>query len=570
MIRRFVEHSLLLWVDITSYASADNALPALEKWGAAGRLMVQVVKQHAEYGGQKILEAWLINIVSKADDAANVERAKVLLNAGFDISKISGRASVMDVAVENGHRSMAQMLHHFGGKGTECCVCWISPPNAHLRDAAINEDGARALAALQARADPNRFDSWATGKRTPLMAFAASGQLAVCKDLVAFGAQVTQIDNFRCAAVHYAKATKEKEVEQFLVSIKEISNLGMKKGEQLAKYLQEAVLAGCCGAFAYAADEEGFQEACKIEIPPFQNSLLHIAVEATRENDPVGQVARVLINSFADPSLKNNRDTTPVHLAAQAGHQELYSIMCSCIDELDKTDNGHVRRRSLGGTPEDEKGCFGPRALLERNLKRKKQKEMERMRTERGLELNDDQKADNMLLLKTGFLGFHHNQLLAKLNLTREGDSASFLDILMQRMGESDGEESGSESADGSAGEQSVGSFTSKRSGKSSGRNQAKNAKNEKAKNPTPKGKRPVLQSKKSMSKVHPRSATSSKRSDLDLLTVRDDDAASDGSGGGRSVCSKATSRSDASKKWKKVQLSQRAVRQMKPHVEGD
>jgi len=435
--RRLVEHCLLWWCDKTAYA-AEGVPGALKgQWKRAGDLMMEVVNKHAEYGGHKILESWFWGIVSEASVVGSIDRVRVLLSVGFDSKTDRSRSSAMDLAIQNGHRVMVVVLRQFAVMGAECCQCWIGSTNTHLQTAAKNEDAAQASTALGAGADPNAMDAWLSNKRTPLMAFAAAGNLSICQQLIEAKAQIAQIDNFRCNALHYARVFGHDEVDTYLLTAGKTTDLGLKPNQDMSQYVLDAVQAGCCGALKLAAltceeREINFREVLEQLVKPFENSLLQMAVDITAESDPAGQVARALLELRANPLVKNNRDSTPIHSAAYAGQEDLFESMILVVYNMDGGPEALELLEPLGA---GATFLDGARAALNRNKQRVSKKKRDERASSKGTGPSKDEMKNNALWLKVGFFAFKHATVLAHLNHTRDGEAASFFDILQQRMG---------------------------------------------------------------------------------------------------------------------------------------
>lgn len=479
-MRRFVEYCVLWLIDTTAYSmttAMEKGQPDVSTmlqgpWLWMGEKMVDVVKHHVDYGGQKILEGSLFNAAKDGTVPGNLARARVLLTLNFDTPIVAGSESAMDLAIESGHVVMPELLYEFGEKQVQVCKTWICPPNMHLRNASLAENGPKAICALAARADPNHMDAWASCKRTPLMSFAAAGDLDTCKELVKAQAQLAQIDQFRCNAVHYARARGQEQVHTYLMELKNVPNLGLKMNQDICQYVMDAVKGGCCGALISAADaqrKEGtatFQDALGQLIAPYASTLLHMAADAMNDTDPSGQMAKALLALKADPSLKNTKNQTPLHSVAYVGHEEIFNKMLTTLEligyDLD----------TIEGEEENVPLVAETRQALYRTLKKKEKAEGKKKEKEG---LSKDDKADTIFFLNIGFLGFVHAWRLAQLMAQRQTDAVSFLDVLEERMGGAEGGEAqGSDKGEaGSGGEKSGSGSEHSKGSKSSARSKA-------------------------------------------------------------------------------------------------
>jgi len=462
-LRRLAEHSMMWWCDHTAYTQADlkttevvedvseapnqdddgeaphqddasSASPLCinkafgSDWAYAGSLLRRVLQQHAELGGERILDRWL----SAAASAGQIGRVLALLSSGFDVKVQSGRASAMDCSIEGGHVELAEKLYDiFTRDEKDCCVCWLRHVNEHLREAAKEEDGPRALAALKARADPNDIKSKSSGKRTALMAFSAAGDLPIVRRLVERQAQVGYQDAFGNYALQYAKAFGHVEVQDYVESIKKCPDLPMhklfqSKGTQIKEYLIEAVRAGCCAAHWRVATDDltagAFQELLHSHTGPHGYTLLHFAVQAVRENDPAGQVCRSLLMLRADGSAKAKHGETPLHLLAYEGSSGLYKQMLLAIQMQAPDETKHRLSEKLRGL-DSELLAQDPHELLSRKLAQKEAKTRERYAAERGA--HTETAGDGRLLLEVGLLGLKHNLLASRIKAWREDSSRS-------------------------------------------------------------------------------------------------------------------------------------------------
>ncbi|CAK8985304.1 Hypothetical protein (Fragment) [Durusdinium trenchii] len=163
----------------------------------------------------------------------------------------------LDSALQKGHSEMVNMPGVLVGRmqpswlvcmqrgdGTPYCAhCFKETLPGHLKAAAKLADSGYARAALLANADPRAQQAFAVGKRTALMAFAAAGDLELCRQLVAARSEVQWIDGSCCSAVHYALALKRHEVADFLRQQRAITEVPLKHNnvKDVAQYLLKAV-----------------------------------------------------------------------------------------------------------------------------------------------------------------------------------------------------------------------------------------------------------------------------------------------------------------------------------------
>ncbi|CAK9018927.1 unnamed protein product [Durusdinium trenchii] len=175
------------------------------------------------------LEPFLTKVAQQSTATA-AAAVRALLTAGADQVLSAGSESLLDSALQKGHSEMVNMPGVLVGRmqpswlvcmqrgdGTPYCAhCFKETLPGHLKAAAKLADSGYARAALLANADPRAQQAFAVGKRTALMAFAAAGDLELCRQLVAARSEVQWIDGSCCSAVHYALALKRHEVADFL------------------------------------------------------------------------------------------------------------------------------------------------------------------------------------------------------------------------------------------------------------------------------------------------------------------------------------------------------------------
>merc|ERR1711970_1306483 len=107
----------------------------------------------------------------------------------------AGTLSALDLALKNGHKEMAVLLTtHPMAKATgnnNFSRPHVETVHGHLKIAARQEDPAYAMAALAAKAEPNAMMACSNGKPSPLMCFAAAGNLDMCRLLMEKNAQIS-------------------------------------------------------------------------------------------------------------------------------------------------------------------------------------------------------------------------------------------------------------------------------------------------------------------------------------------------------------------------------------------
>lgn len=265
------------------------------------------------------------------------------------------------------------------------------------------------------------------------MAFAAAGDLATCQRLVEHRAQVDCFDQFGCGAVHYARAFSWHHIEEYFENMKHMPELGLKDDSVTdATYLSEAASLGCCAAVWRVAmrnrniasmEAKGVPATNAVvhfsqPVGPYDNTPLHLAIEAARDGkDAAGQVCRALILVKADVTARTKKGDTPLHLAAGAGHKDLYEMV---LGALASQLGGKKFAQKLAN---DDPNSFGqtPKQYLERSIVRQELREEHAALSEREL------------LLHVGIIAFRHCAMLARLELWREDEAVSFCDILSHR-----------------------------------------------------------------------------------------------------------------------------------------
>ncbi|CAK0909862.1 unnamed protein product, partial [Prorocentrum cordatum] len=286
---RLVENGFLVWVDRRIHDDGQHAAPrprasnpalaliagvtkepqqgsTRASWVRVGKLLMEVITEHK---ARKHLDTWF----TKNAAAGNTLQVLATLEAGFDTWVKPGTPSAMDRAIEGGHVELVTKLGEWleGNPGVRCLhVSSRESVHSHLKRAAQLADPAVATAALAARADPSHTKARAAGWRTPLMAFAAAGDLVMCKRLIEFRAQAAGYDGHGCSALDYARSLEQRHVEEYLKELDSFPEMPFRKASErggrepldLGMYVCGAVHDGCCGAIsrvstALAGAEEG-------------------------------------------------------------------------------------------------------------------------------------------------------------------------------------------------------------------------------------------------------------------------------------------------------------------------
>mmetsp|Transcript_73435 Transcript_73435/g.203942 ORF Transcript_73435/g.203942 Transcript_73435/m.203942 type:complete len:1612 (-) Transcript_73435:131-4966(-) len=430
------------WVDHLVHVVPNR--PALAEWRvywlSVGNKLIEIVRKN---GAQRALEEWMLKAAARGE----TERVRILLDVGFDEKPKKGEPSVLDLALEHGHEELALLLQHLPRqkhrpKGYYASNCYRCPINRHLYYAAKAENAEYARAALAAKADPNSEGAFLNMGRTPLMSFAASGNLDMCKRLVECRAQVDWHDRFGCGALHYAQALEHPEVEDYLGTVQSGAELP-RADESTIEYLCEAANSGCCGAVARfvrsnaaiiaeaetAIEANGSNDANTAIFPSVEQLLcqkvanhkltpLHIAVRAALTFDPTGQVSRALLLAKADPTLASSNGDTALHLAAETGSSELYDHILQAIHVAHDPDTVALlqsRENQWGQDPKD---------LLRRTIGRGEMRQ-----------LGDEEYDEEDILKRSVFMAFGHNVLLNRLEIIRENKAMTWFEVIRMHKG---------------------------------------------------------------------------------------------------------------------------------------
>eukprot|EP00929_Paragymnodinium_shiwhaense_P065131 TRINITY_DN32687_c0_g1_i1.p1 TRINITY_DN32687_c0_g1~~TRINITY_DN32687_c0_g1_i1.p1 ORF type:complete len:1670 (-),score=391.58 TRINITY_DN32687_c0_g1_i1:147-5156(-) len=450
--KRLASCFLPWWVDFVAQLALGKTAQQQyrrEQMMIVGRFLVDLVRKCA---AQKPLEAFLL----ESAERGLAPRVRLLLQANFDEKPVRGQPSVMDVVIQNGHEKLALELSEmprtkFRPHGFYACTCNCSTLNIHLQHAARDEDHSYAKTALAAKADPNAYDAFLQMQRTPLMAFAAAGDMDMCRKLIERRASLDWHDKFGCDATHYALAHQQYDLQIHLQKVKVVVELP-RPDESSVDYLKEAVRTGCSGPIyrflrANGAIHEKDKPRAKAKAPArprgrpepldegppaavvellnqrmddYGRTLLHMCIRDARECDPAGQVCRVLLHARADPALANNRGDTVLHHAAERGNAELYSYLLEAIklehgqekaDLMERTENMHGQ---------------APREYLLRSINRGALRRA-------GMEEPPD---PHRILKRVGLMAFKHVLLTAKLDACRESEARTWFEIIMTYKGD--------------------------------------------------------------------------------------------------------------------------------------
>lgn len=416
---RLVSHVIPWWVDYVVHMAGDNGgwrqHPEFESWLYVGKTLVQLAQR---YQAQERLKDWML----QAAATGQAQRVQVLLEADFDERPAPGQPWLLDRAIENGHRALVSLLRDSGktyaSQWNKCKV------HKHLAYAARAENAAYATAALEAKAEPDTWDAWMPERRTPLMAFAAAGDLNMCKVLVEYRAQVDWTDNFGCGAVHYARALRHKHVETFLDGLKQVIELPQTPPEHSIEYLAQAAQKGCAGAVwrfqrsnlhlldmnggTITSNEDTIAQLVSQKIGTNEDTPLHRAMFGCVDVDQgTGlqrfyrsdfQVARSLLLVRANPMAVTKKRDTPLHLAALTGVPNIYDAL---LTELKAYTDDPAMLKEMEETMVNEDDQV-PRDIFARQCHAS-------ITMFRGL--HDDDSNEKITLLRVGFLAFDFNRI---------------------------------------------------------------------------------------------------------------------------------------------------------------
>jgi len=398
---------------------------ALREWNRSGALLLKVL---AHFQVQEPLEQWLLSAAANN----HTGRVRVLLDAGFDMPQRPGQESVMDMAISQGRIDMTAMLCEYQARGVKCCSCWVDSIHAHLKYASMKEDKAYAQAALSAGADSNHVTTKAAGKRTPLMAFSAAGDVETCLSIIEHRGHIQSFDAYGCSALHYAQACGYDGMEDYMPNLKALQRRKNKDWKStsdvqgLAMYLCRAAGDGCCGAVARikhfieedqdAVDADIFGQVLRFGVPPFNLTALHVAVQAASSGiDPGGQVCRALLLGKANPLIASAKDETPLDMAATSGLDKLHSQMEAMLSR--EAEKYPSEARSI------EDKLRQSRTTLQRNTSSRDKRA--------GLfKFESHDAEERQLFLTIGFAAFRSEALSNRLDEFREESATTFLSVL--------------------------------------------------------------------------------------------------------------------------------------------
>jgi hypothetical protein len=384
---------------------------------------------------QKPLIDWML----QAANCGRTKRVEVLLMINFDQQPAPGQPWLLDHAIENGHFELVRLLLRskkttkFAGRCNKCHV------DKHLMFASRRQDENYAKAALEADSRHESPDAWILpmqARRTPLMAFAASGNLEMCKICVERGAQVDRTDKFNCTAVHYAKALHHDHIVEYLESIKEATELPVPE-EHTINWLCNAIYVGCAGAVSrfVRSNLERLQDApggplvamealinTKVGSDIGETTPLHLAVRyAYKKNEGLYmsdfQVARALLLAKADPFARSAKDDTPLHTAAHTPDLEHYNAL---LDVYYQLFEGKVCMKLEQDMFNSEGSSPGEMAV--RNRMREKM-------------LGRHDEEEEITLVRGGFLAFAINRFEQRLERVREAQLPTWWEVLRSQKG---------------------------------------------------------------------------------------------------------------------------------------
>jgi len=349
---RLSQQAMPWWVDVV--ANETTGSYDGQRWLKAGRLMVQVLTRHRAEGP-------LLEFMTSLTKRDSVEHVRALLHAGVDLDVPVGQESLADIAIQGGQMQMTRMLLSFrknslGLPCPACIFCKKETTHTHLRNAAKMEDATYASCALIAGAIPDHDTARCLGKRTPLMAFAAAGDLETCRDLIAHNAEVHWIDGHSCNAVHYARTLGHTEVLNFLTAQREPVEAPLRRivtTADMVAYVSSAIQEGCCAAILRVVStlkDMSAEMFLAQRVGPFRLSFLHLATQATKFCDPAGQACRALLHAMIDPCIWSTEGETPLHVAAGLGHRKVYELM------YDAALAAHAQPETEAGDAEEQAG----------------------------------------------------------------------------------------------------------------------------------------------------------------------------------------------------------------------
>jgi len=434
-ILRLVKVLAPWWCDFVTNMAKPSEIGFREQWLRMGSQLIGLILQNK---AQQPLEEFMHRA------AANGETGRVLtfLEVAFD-PEPTAKGSVLDHVIEGGHAELARLLSTEplpGGQRLADFRCVRSPRGIerHLWRSSLFQDVRIAMAALAARADPNRRAALASAKRTPLMLFAAGGEEDMCRLLVECGAQPHAFDKYGCAAVHYARALGQDHVAEYLASLVEVEIL-----ETAELNFVEAIQNGSAGAvyrlvksLSQEQEEGGTPPslaALSTPMGPYRQTPLHLAVDAAGAsgtindpgaqqipNDPTGQVCQALVRAGANVMARNSKNETALHSAAAKGHRILYRVLQEAVSM-----NLGAAELAVMETLDENWSGQTPKTLLERSIVR------------HGLRKAGETRREDDLLLRVALNAFEQNLITARLDAFgrrleswREDNAIPMLDLL--------------------------------------------------------------------------------------------------------------------------------------------
>jgi len=354
-LRRFVEHVILWWVDFAAGSIPDDdsdtplfadfqSIETANMWIQIGQLCHQIVLKYDE---ASLEERGLENSLRQAAAAGQAPRVKAFLAMGISCFG-SGKKTAMDVAILAGHAAVARVIAEFIGPMPPFNGCRQPLPtpglDQHLFQAALYENEQYAVAALAAKADPNK--ACGSKEKSALMTFAAAGNLEICQRLLESKADACAEDAYGCRASNYALALGHEAISVVLETQETRKSRPRlpKLGDPFANIARE----GCAGSvWRWANEKKAGTSLC---ITPssvlnvrmeggFAPTALLIAVEQfckedSTHIDPSGQVYRSLLYWKADPAITDSRRETPLHAAALRENIKVFSDLYEALIAL--------------------------------------------------------------------------------------------------------------------------------------------------------------------------------------------------------------------------------------------
>eukprot|EP00746_Dinoflagellata_sp_MGD_P165413 gnl/MRDRNA2_/MRDRNA2_94669_c0_seq1.p1 gnl/MRDRNA2_/MRDRNA2_94669_c0~~gnl/MRDRNA2_/MRDRNA2_94669_c0_seq1.p1 ORF type:complete len:1494 (-),score=315.05 gnl/MRDRNA2_/MRDRNA2_94669_c0_seq1:35-4453(-) len=336
-------------------------------WLDVGRLLLEVLAEHDKERDDESSRAcaFVEERFRHAAKNGQTERLYAFFAMGVDYKGDSRDSdwTVLDLAIENRHVESAAAIAEFIGFDMAVNACrrpvsvtgnFTPCPSAHLYEAALHEDPLYARAAVAARADPNNEDDKTRNGKTPLMLFAAAGNMEFCKFLVQSGSLTTAEDKSWCRASFYARACGHLELQKYLLRIEGAAADHPVRPRDL---FSDVGFSGCAGSLWRWVTEQsqGAEIADLLNRPaktPFKPTALLIATRMAccaedsgqiRTQDPQGQLVRALLLFKADPSIGDRDGVTPLHTAARSERMDIYGQFIKALEDL----HGHQKAKVL-------------------------------------------------------------------------------------------------------------------------------------------------------------------------------------------------------------------------------